>query len=565
MIRRQVPGRWKSGFVALSLMLGACGDPGGAEAPQTWASTPSPLVASQIIITPGMVQPDGIRPTLGAYQNLYDEQTLIGDPRGPWTFKPATTWGNVAYNENQYPMGFVIDLGALYDVTQVGVFDTYDNVGRDGYVYFSVGAPGAWTALPRLLTDKWEQWRLVTVGMRTRYLHFARNMDGASNEIVVFGSPAGTAANVPPTASAGLDQTVVLPVSSAQLTGTASDSDGQVVSQQWSQVSGPNSATLSAASTLTATASGLVEGLYEFELRVTDNQGASATSRTKVRVERAISGRGTMTAIEKPANSPGSDYGYILYLPAGYETRDNWPIVFFLHGAEQVGNGKGTELAKVRQVGLPSYYDKNGRDYPFVMVAPQTARNNYWNDWEVQADLNPFIDRILTTYKVNPKRVYLTGLSMGGAGTFAYAGYFPAKLAAAAPVCNGGFGSSLPLGQNIVNANLPIWAVHARDDSLSYSGTAGWFTQIGRAMGMSSTATVMDSYTSPSLDQTAFYRPATNTWQWVDGFMDRDANGQPPERPMIFTLFHTGGHGIWDRVYRDDPRILSWLLAQQRP
>ncbi|WP_342380487.1 hypothetical protein NVS55_12780 [Myxococcus stipitatus] len=560
MIRWQVPGRWKSGFVAMSLLSGACGEPGGVDETRNWVSTPSPLVAPQIIITPTMVQPDNIRPTLGAYQKLYDEQTLLGDPRGSWTFKPATTWGNVAYQENQYPMGFVIDLGQLYDVTQVGVFDTYDNVGRDGYVYFSTGTPGAWTALPPLLTDKWEQWRLITVGVRTRYLHFARNMDGASNEIVVFGTPAGTAPNVPPTVSAGLDQTVVLPTSSAQLTGTASDSDGQVASQQWSQVSGPGPATLSAASTLSATVTGLVEGLYEFELRVTDNHGASATSRTKVRVERVISGRGTLTAINKVGNTPGS-YGYYLYLPAGYETRDNWPVVFFLHGHGQRGTGTGTELAKVLQEGLPAYYGRDGRDYPFVMVAPQT--NSLWNDYEIQNDLNLFLERMLTTYKVNRKRVYMTGLSMGGAGTFAYAGYFSSKLAAAAPVCNGGDGSSPTLGQNIVNANLPIWAVHARDDGASYNMTARWFTHIGNALG--NTQGVMDSPSLPDRDQTAFYRLATNRWQWVDGFTDHDANGNPPERPMIFTLFTSGGHYIWDRVYKEDPRILSWMLAQQRP
>lgn len=565
MARWQFRDAWKSGFVALGLLMGGCEAPEEGIAEQAVSSVATPLVAQQIIITPSMVQPDGVRPTLGAYQNLYDEQTLIGDPRGGWTFKPATTWGNVVYTEDRYPMGFVIDLGALYDVTEVGVFDTYDNVGFEGYVYFSVGSPGQWTALPALLTDKWEQWRFITVGQRTRYIHFARNMNGATNEIVIYGTPASGVPNVPPTASAGLDQTVYMPTSSAQLTGTASDSDGTVVSQQWSQVSGPSTASLTGANTLSATASNLVVGLYEFELRVTDDGGAVATSRTKVRVEPSLNGQGTMQNIYKSSTPghPSEKYGYALYLPPGYATRDTWPIVIFLHGAGQRGDGSegnsGDRLYKVRSEGLASYFDKFGKDYPFILVAPQTA--NLWNDYEAQTDLNVFIDRILATYKVDTKRVYLTGLSMGGAGTFAYAGFFPSKLAAAAPVCNGGFGASAPLAQNIVNSNLPLWATHAINDA--WTGTRDWFTRLGQAMG--STGTLMDTYTYPSRDQTAFFRPATLSWEWVDGYTSTDASGNPPERPMIFSLFHTGGHSIWDRVYYTEPKMLSWMLAQQRP
>lgn len=82
--------------------------------------------------------------------------------------------------ENQYPMGFVIDLGAaLRRDTGRGVRLTYDNVGRDRYVYFSTGTPGAWT-LPPLLTDKWEQWR-IPVGVRTRFTSTSRSRTGASD------------------------------------------------------------------------------------------------------------------------------------------------------------------------------------------------------------------------------------------------------------------------------------------------------------------------------------------------------------------------------------------------
>ncbi|MBZ4409007.1 hypothetical protein K8640_12340 [Myxococcus sp. XM-1-1-1] len=541
-------------------MLVGCGaQQEGDGVEQSLSTVTSPLVGQKLVINPANVQPDGVRPTLGVYQNLYDEQALIGDPRAGSTFKPATTWGNVVYNENQYPMGFVIDLGQQYDVTEVGVFDTYDS----GTVFFSVGAPGAWSTPLSITTNGWEQWKWLTVGQRTRYLHFARSMYGASNEIVVYGTPAGTTANVPPTASAGLDQTLILPTSSAQLTGTASDPDGTVVSRQWTQVSGPNTATLTGATTLSATASGLVMGLYEFELSVTDDQGASASSRTKVRVEPALNGRGTTVEIYKDTTRVfQGNYGHVVYLPPGYDAGTNWPIVIFLHGAGERGDGGPTQLGRVRNMGLQSYIDRNGKDYPFILVSPQTSTSNFWNDQEALDSLDPFIERILSTYKVDRKRVYLTGLSMGGAGTFSYASTFPAKLAAAIPVCNGGYGSSVARAQAMVNANLAVWGSHAINDPASYTGTRDWFTRLGQALG--ATGTVMDTYTYPSRAQTAFFRQGPARWEWVDGQTAQDASGNPPAKPVLFTLFHDGGHSIWDRVYQE-PKVLSWMLAQQRP
>ncbi|MBZ4407133.1 hypothetical protein K8640_02840 [Myxococcus sp. XM-1-1-1] len=550
--------RWSA--AALTLVAGGCDVPERAGEPLEYDARVSPLVAQQIVIAPGMVQPDGIRPTLGAYQNLYDEQTLIGDPRGPWTYKPATTWGNVAYNENQYPMGFVIDLGQLYDVTQVGVFDTYDNPNRKGYVYFDVGTPGAWTSLPALLTDKWEKWPLVSVNTRTRYLHFSRNIDGASNELVIFGTPAaGAPVNAPPAVSAGVDQTVVLPTSTAQLTGTASDSDGQVVSHQWVQLMGPSNVTPTSGTGLSATVSGLVQGLYEFELRVTDDDGVTVASRMKVKVDPSPVERGRVQWVQKSSTQTG--YGHFIYLPPGYDGGSNWPIVFFLHGLGQSGNGNG-DLPKLLEEALPRYVVNEGKDYPFVLVAPQTSGN--WSEYEAIHHLDPFFEHFLSTLKVNRKRMYLTGLSMGGAGTFNYAYLFPQKLAAAIPICTGGWGSTLPLAQAMVNADLHLWASHAIDDgAVNYATTANWFTLLGQAMGGS--GSVMATYsTNPVKTRTAFFRPALGTWEWVDGQTATDANGQPPTKPMLFTLFESGDHYIWGTVYKD-PKVFAWMLAQQRP
>ncbi|QSQ15683.1 PKD domain-containing protein [Myxococcus landrumensis] len=150
---------------------------------------------------------------------------------------------------------------------------------------------------------------------------------------------AGSAgANTPPIVSTGQVQNMVLPTSKTWLVGTACDSDGSIVSSQWIQTQGPSAATLTNATSLTTTVSGLVQGAYIFQLTVTDNGGAQESARAYVRVHPVPTGRGTVSEVYKASPSPG-DYGHVVYLPAGYTVGSNWPVVFFLHDTAHKGNG----------------------------------------------------------------------------------------------------------------------------------------------------------------------------------------------------------------------------------
>ncbi|RKH04970.1 alpha/beta fold hydrolase [Corallococcus carmarthensis] len=554
-------GPWNTlGPVVLALALSGCADPG--EDGLSAASTQTlPLAASvKVPITASMVQVDAVRPAIGAYASLYDEQAAIGDPRAGTGAKPTTTWGNAVYNASAYPMGFVIDLGQAYQVTEVGFFDTYDT----GDVHFDIGSPGAWASVGTFSSSLWERWLLIPVNQPTRYLHVTRTLYAGLNELVIYGSPVDPGANQPPVVSAGADQTVALPVSTATLTGAASDPDGTVASRQWTQVSGPNTATLANAGALTATASGLVQGTYEFQLTVTDDDGASAFARTKVTVNPAQTGRGTTTEVYKSASTPGG-YGYVVYLPSGYTAGSNWPVVFFLHGMDQRGNGGSSELKKVRELGPQNYIDTKGKDYPFILVSPQADTGSTWSPYEAQYKLNPFVDHILATYKVDRRRVYMTGLSLGGGGSFSYASVYPSKLAGIVAVCPTSWllSESYGVAHGMIAANLPIWAAHATNDgTYSIDATVSWVDQFGVAMG--ATGGVMSTYVDLDKTQTAFFRPATGKWEWSSGQTATDATGAGPARPVLFTVYDSGGHAIWNSVY-EDPKVFDWLLAQQRP
>ena len=107
------------------------------------------------------------------------------------------------------------------------------------------------------------------------------------------------AANVPPTANAGPDQTITLPTNSVSLPGSGTDTDGTIVSYGWTKISGPSTGGLTSTNTPTTSANNLVQGTYQFQLTVTDNNGATATDVVQIVVNAAI--------VIAPTANAGSD------------------------------------------------------------------------------------------------------------------------------------------------------------------------------------------------------------------------------------------------------------------
>jgi predicted peptidase len=155
-------------------------------------------------------------------------------------------------------------------------------------------------------------------------------------------------------------------------------------------------------------------------------------------------------------NDPETGSGYLLYLPPGYAGQPDkkWPVVFFLHGAGE----RGTNLALVKVHGLPQEIQQ-GRDFPFIVVAPQCPPEERW---PAQLEkLDKLYAEILADYRVRPEQVYLTGLSMGGQGTWFWSLAHPQRFAAIAPVC----GRSFPNRAAEIK-NLPVWVFHGAKDAV---------------------------------------------------------------------------------------------------
>jgi predicted peptidase len=151
---------------------------------------------------------------------------------------------------------------------------------------------------------------------------------------------------------------------------------------------------------------------------------------------------------------------YLLFLPKGYgdEPAKRWPLILFLHGAGE----RGDSVWDVARHGPPKI-DTKLADFPFIVVSPQCPARQKWSNDTLLA----LLDEVENKYPVDLHRVYLTGLSMGGFGTWSLGLTYPERFAAMAPICGGGdFITPYVTEQNDKEAlhSLPIWAFHGAID-----------------------------------------------------------------------------------------------------
>jgi predicted peptidase len=151
---------------------------------------------------------------------------------------------------------------------------------------------------------------------------------------------------------------------------------------------------------------------------------------------------------------------YLLFLPKEYKAKGSkrWPLILFLHGSGE----RGTNLAKVKLHGPPRLVQSHA-DFPFIVISPQCPEDAQWDEQLLLA----LLEKVIATYKVDSHRVYLTGLSMGGYGTWKLGLSHPERFAAIAPICGGGDPIDILLASNKrveTLKTLGVWAFHGGKD-----------------------------------------------------------------------------------------------------
>ena len=151
----------------------------------------------------------------------------------------------------------------------------------------------------------------------------------------------------------------------------------------------------------------------------------------------------------------GTSFSYVEYSPENLDTSKKYPLIIQLHGAGERGDGN-QELPIVEKHGLSKLFAR--KDYDCICVMPQCPKESFWAA-RVESIVS-FVLQMVEKYPVDATRVYLTGLSMGGYGTWYTAMARPDLFAAIVPVCGGG------MAWNAGAYDMPIWVFHGAEDNL---------------------------------------------------------------------------------------------------
>jgi predicted peptidase len=218
-------------------------------------------------------------------------------------------------------------------------------------------------------------------------------------------------------------------------------------------------------------------------------------------------------------DSEGKEIKYVVFVPKGYDAKADktYPVILFLHGA---GETRGARNGKQPvEVGIGPAIKKREKDFPFIVVIPQ-AQTFGWQAGGANADMAlHMLDETMKEFKTDAKRVYLTGLSMGGGGTWSLAAKYPERWAAIAPIC--GFIKRNPTADDYKEIadkikGIPCWCFH---------GDADPAVPVGASRGV------------------------------MKALWDAGAHPNYSEYPGV-------GHNSWDKAYATDD-LYEWLLKHK--
>ncbi len=213
----------------------------------------------------------------------------------------------------------------------------------------------------------------------------------------------------------------------------------------------------------------------------------------------------------------GQNYPYVVYVPPEYDPQRAWPVILFLHGSGE----RGRDGLRQTEVGLGRAIRLHRSRIPAVVVMPQCPPGRTWDDAMLEVALR-CVQQASQRYRLDPRRVYLTGLSLGGAGAWRLAAELPGRFAAVVPICGFvGDPRTRPPTELVARmaphlARTPIWCFHGAADP------------------------------AVSVEQSRTITAAVKA-----------AGGR-----VRYTEIPGAGHNVWDRAY-GDPNLWKWLFAQR--
>jgi predicted peptidase len=233
--------------------------------------------------------------------------------------------------------------------------------------------------------------------------------------------------------------------------------------------------------------------------------------------------------LDRTVSVAGQTYRYQVYVPADYVAKaERWPVILFLHGAGE----RGRDGLVQTNVGLGPAIRRAPARFPAIVVFPQVPPDSQWVGTPADAGLAA-LTQTMKEFRTDPARVYLTGLSMGGHGTWYLAYRHPELFAAIAPLC-------------------------------------GWVEDMARFRGSTPVVPAESGAALPALARRLGKLPIWIFHGEVDGVVPVNGSREPAaalkaaSADVRYTEFLGLDHNVWDAVYGSE-EFTRWLFAQRRP
>ena len=204
--------------------------------------------------------------------------------------------------------------------------------------------------------------------------------------------------------------------------------------------------------------------------------GMMATTMTPVTAGERATG-----LLSRTVSVGNSSYSYQVYVPAGLKQGEKVPVIVFLHGIGQRGEGGFVPSQGGAGLMVRSYMER----MPAIVVLPQCRRGRYWNDSDMTEMVMATLDKSVAEFNGDSERLYLIGVSMGGYGAWHVASQYPGKFAAIVPICGG---SPLRSGDRFTQiarkvGKTPVWVFHGAEDRVVPVSESRRMVEALKAMG----------------------------------------------------------------------------------
>ncbi len=237
--------------------------------------------------------------------------------------------------------------------------------------------------------------------------------------------------------------------------------------------------------------------------------------------------------LDRTLSLQGTTYKYQVFLPDHWTPKQKWPIILFLHGYGE----RGSDGLLQTDIGLPHAIRLDRSRFPAVVVIPQCLMGHWWTEQQMEQMALATLTAATKDFQGDPKRTYLTGLSMGGYASWDIASRYPGKFAAVVPICGG-----IIIPADLLK-NIPDLAKDA------YPDEPGSYAQVAKKIGK----TPVWIFHGSADDRVS----VTNSRKMNAALTAAGGNVKYTEYPGV-------GHNSWDKAYAE-PELMPWLLAKSLP